>query len=116
MCKYRTLADLKRLRAITLGNLTIDFKRTAPSKLYWAGRPAMRIVQALQAEASGGRGQEKGNAWRRFDEGRLWCFRGQCRIPAFQFRMTSSGGGQAHGHGKEKALTSTTITVPSDAR
>jgi hypothetical protein len=36
-----------RRRSITLGNLTIDFKLTAPSKLYWADRPAMRIVQAL---------------------------------------------------------------------
>lgn len=36
-----------RRRAIHLDKLTIDFKRTAPSKLYWAGRPAMRIVQAL---------------------------------------------------------------------
>ena len=36
-----------RRRAIYLDNLTITFKRTAPSKLYWAGRPAMRIVQAL---------------------------------------------------------------------
>lgn len=36
-----------RRRAIQLDKLTIDFKRTAPSKLYWAGRPAMRIVQAL---------------------------------------------------------------------
>jgi predicted ABC-type ATPase len=27
--------------------LVIEFKHTAPSKLYWAGRPAMRIVQAL---------------------------------------------------------------------
>jgi hypothetical protein len=27
--------------------LVIAFKQTAPSKLYWAGRPAMRIVQAL---------------------------------------------------------------------
>ena len=36
-----------RRRSIKLENLTIDFKRTAPSKLYWAGRPAMRIVQAL---------------------------------------------------------------------
>jgi hypothetical protein len=36
-----------RRRAIHLDNLIIDFKRTAPSKLYWAGRPAMRIVQAL---------------------------------------------------------------------
>lgn len=36
-----------RRRSIQLDRLTIDFKRTAPSKLYWAGRPAMRIVQAL---------------------------------------------------------------------
>lgn len=36
-----------RRRAIQLNNLTIDFKQTAPSRLYWAGRPAMRIVQAL---------------------------------------------------------------------
>jgi hypothetical protein len=36
-----------RRRSITLGNLTIEFKLTAPSKLYWADRPAMRVVQAL---------------------------------------------------------------------
>lgn len=36
-----------RRRAIHLDNLTINFKRTAPSRLYWAGRPAMRVVQAL---------------------------------------------------------------------
>ena len=36
-----------RLRPITLGNLTLDFKAAAPSRLYWAGRPAMRFVQAL---------------------------------------------------------------------
>ena len=36
-----------RLRPILLGNMTISFKPTAPSKLYWAGRPAMRLVQAL---------------------------------------------------------------------
>jgi len=36
-----------RRRAIQLDNLTIDFKQTAPSRLYWAGRPAMRVVQAL---------------------------------------------------------------------
>lgn len=36
-----------RLRPIKLGNLTITFKPTAASKLYWAGRPAMRLVQAL---------------------------------------------------------------------
>ena len=27
--------------------MTISFKPTAASKLYWAGRPAMRLVQAL---------------------------------------------------------------------
>jgi hypothetical protein len=36
-----------RLRPIGIGNLTIQFKPTAPSRLYWAGRPAMRVVQAL---------------------------------------------------------------------
>ncbi len=36
-----------RLRPITLGNLTLDFQSAAPSRLYWAGRPAMRFVQAL---------------------------------------------------------------------
>jgi hypothetical protein len=35
------------LRPITLGNLTLDFPAAAPSRLYWAGRPAMRFVQAL---------------------------------------------------------------------
>lgn len=36
-----------RLRPIHLDKLIIDFKLTAPSRLYWASRPAMRIVQAL---------------------------------------------------------------------
>jgi hypothetical protein len=36
-----------RLRPITLGNQTLDFQYAAPSRLYWAGRPAMRFVQAL---------------------------------------------------------------------
>jgi hypothetical protein len=27
--------------------MTINFKLTAPSRLYWAGRPAIRVVQAL---------------------------------------------------------------------
>ena len=36
-----------RLRPITLGNQVIAFRPTAPSKLYWAGRPAMRVVQSL---------------------------------------------------------------------
>lgn len=36
-----------RLRPIRLGNLTLQFKLTAPSKLYWSGRPAMQVVQSL---------------------------------------------------------------------
>jgi hypothetical protein len=36
-----------RLKSIVLGQLEITFKPTAASKLYWAGRPGMRIVQAL---------------------------------------------------------------------
>lgn len=36
-----------RRRTIELDNLVIAFKLTAPSRLYWAGRPAMRVVQAL---------------------------------------------------------------------
>jgi hypothetical protein len=36
-----------RLKPLRLGNLTIVFRPTSASKLYWAGRPAMRIVQAL---------------------------------------------------------------------
>ncbi len=36
-----------RLRPITLGRQQITFRAAAPSRLHWAGRPAMRIVQAL---------------------------------------------------------------------
>ena len=36
-----------RLRPITLGHQVIRFRAAAPSRLHWAGRPAMRIVQAL---------------------------------------------------------------------
>jgi hypothetical protein len=36
-----------RLQSIKLGNLTLDFNYAAPSRLFWAGRPAMRFVQAL---------------------------------------------------------------------
>jgi hypothetical protein len=36
-----------RLRPVTLGKLVINFRHAAPSRLYWAGRPAMRFVQAL---------------------------------------------------------------------
>lgn len=36
-----------RLKPIRLGKMEIQFKPTAASKLFWAGRPAMRLVQAL---------------------------------------------------------------------
>jgi hypothetical protein len=36
-----------RRRSIQVGQLSIDFKLAAPSRLYWADRPAMRVVQAL---------------------------------------------------------------------
>ncbi|HEX5264936.1 MAG TPA: DUF6088 family protein, partial [Phenylobacterium sp.] len=36
-----------RLRPIQLGAQQIRFKQAAPSRLYWAGHPAMRVVQAL---------------------------------------------------------------------
>jgi hypothetical protein len=40
------LADA-RLRPVRLGKQEIMFKQATASRLYWAGRPAMRIVQAL---------------------------------------------------------------------
>ena len=36
-----------RLKPIKLGGQEIHFKFAAPSRLYWADRPAMRVVQAL---------------------------------------------------------------------
>src|SRR3546814_19959782 len=36
-----------RLEPITLGNQEISFKHAAPSRLYWAGSPAIRMGQAL---------------------------------------------------------------------
>lgn len=36
-----------RLRPIRLGTQEIRFRAAAPSRLHWAGRPAMRVVQAL---------------------------------------------------------------------
>jgi hypothetical protein len=36
-----------RLAPFQVGGVNIQFKKTAPSRLYWAGRPAMRVVQAL---------------------------------------------------------------------
>lgn len=36
-----------RLKPIHLGNQVVNFKTAAPSRLFWAGRPAMRVVQAL---------------------------------------------------------------------
>jgi hypothetical protein len=42
-----TMLTDARLRTIRLGNQEIAFKTVAPSRLYWAGRPAMRVVQAM---------------------------------------------------------------------
>lgn len=42
-----TIYTDSRRRSIQLDNLLIQFKQAAPSRLYWASRPAMRIVQAL---------------------------------------------------------------------
>lgn len=36
-----------RRRPIKVGNVIIAFRPTAASKLFWAGRPGMRVVQAL---------------------------------------------------------------------
>ena len=48
-----------RLKSISLGQMEIIFKPTAASKLYWTGRPAMRIVQALHwLRDTMGRGDE----------------------------------------------------------
>lgn len=42
-----TIYSDTRRRAVNLDKLAIEFKLAAPSRLYWAGRPAMRVVQAL---------------------------------------------------------------------
>ena len=42
-----TIYSDTRRRSIKLDKLLIEFKLAAPSRLYWAGRPAMRVVQAL---------------------------------------------------------------------
>ena len=44
--KIEVLAD-GRFKTIKLGNQQIRFKHAAPSRLYWADRPGMRVVQAL---------------------------------------------------------------------
>ena len=44
--KIEVLVDA-RLRPVSLGNQKIVFKQAAPSRLYWAGRPGMYLVQAL---------------------------------------------------------------------
>jgi len=36
-----------RRRPVQVGKLVIQFKMAEPSRMYWAGRPAMRVVQAL---------------------------------------------------------------------
>lgn len=37
-----------RLKPVAAGNAEIVFKTVAPSKLFWAGHPGMRVVQAMQ--------------------------------------------------------------------
>jgi hypothetical protein len=44
--KIEVLVD-GRFKPIKLGKQEIHFKHAAPSRLYWAGRPGMRVVQAL---------------------------------------------------------------------
>ena len=44
--KIEVLVDA-RLKPVTLGNQKIVFKQASPSRLYWAGRPGMYLVQAL---------------------------------------------------------------------
>lgn len=44
--KIEVMVDA-RLKPIQLGNQEITFRHAAPSRLFWAGRPAMRVVQAL---------------------------------------------------------------------
>ena len=44
--KIEVLVDA-RLRRVTLGKQEIVFRTVAPSRLYWAGRPGMAVVQAL---------------------------------------------------------------------
>jgi hypothetical protein len=44
--KIEVLVD-GRFKPIKLGNQEIIFKHAAPSRLYWADRPGMRVVQAL---------------------------------------------------------------------
>ncbi|QEI04954.1 hypothetical protein FXN63_03170 [Pigmentiphaga aceris] len=44
--RVKIYTDARR-RSIRLDKLVIEFKQTAPSRLYWADRPAMRVVQAL---------------------------------------------------------------------
>jgi hypothetical protein len=44
--KIEVLVDA-RLKPVILGNQKIVFKQAAPSRLYWAGRPSMYLVQAL---------------------------------------------------------------------
>lgn len=36
-----------RYQPLRIGPLTIEFRPIAKRRLYWAGRPAMRVVQAL---------------------------------------------------------------------
>ena len=56
--KIEVLVDA-RLKPIELGNQKIIFKHAAPSRLYWAGRPGMYLVQALYWVQDAMRGDEE---------------------------------------------------------
>jgi hypothetical protein len=44
-----------RFRPVVIGKQVIRFRTVAPGRLFWADRPAMRVVQAIQwARATGG--------------------------------------------------------------
>ncbi len=53
-----------RSKSIKLGNLVIIFTHTAASKLYWAGRPAMRIIQALHWLRDTMASEDNDDSWR----------------------------------------------------
>jgi Family of unknown function (DUF6088) len=42
-----TILTEARRRSLDLGAFTVEFKQTNPGRLFWVGRPAMAVVQAL---------------------------------------------------------------------
>jgi hypothetical protein len=74
--RIEVLVD-SRLEPIRIGNQVIHFRTAAPSRLFWAGRPAMRVVQALywmqdlllRKEERGGTMQKLGKILAEKDQG-----------------------------------------------